>query len=243
MSFQCILLGIPSRWCPICYKTMSIWCTFKMWWGGGFCLPGNVICIGACLVVTCIACWIAKEIDIITWIIVLPAFSASVFQLALMSVCVSIYIQHVLSSTYLYSGVESHNCPYFNAEIDVTEKTTMLDIMLNVRMLAVYCIVIFFEREKTKCEWKKRRKKEMLQQSRDLFFLIIKSTISKTTAGLKIKQYSGHMEQVEPWMLLHLSSNTVLYLNASNQINQWWRRSFLRSSRQGVRYIYSMVVS
>lgn len=32
----------------------------------------------------------------------------------------------------------SHNCPYCNAKIDVTEEIKMLDIMLNVRIMCIY---------------------------------------------------------------------------------------------------------
>lgn len=39
---------------------------------------------------------------------------------------------------YLYKGMGSHNCPYCNAKIDVTEEIKMLDIMLNVRIMCIY---------------------------------------------------------------------------------------------------------
>lgn len=59
---------------------------------------------------------------------------------------------------YLYKGVESHNCPYCNAEIDVTEEIKMLDIMLNVRIMCIYNLYEKINKKKNNKRRKRRRR-------------------------------------------------------------------------------------
>lgn len=101
-----------------------------------------------------------------------------------------LYLYTSVVIKYLYNGVESHNCPYFNAEIDVTENMTMLDIMLRVRMLCCSGL-----REKERLETK-RGKKCILTIQGSLFFYVV--AISRTQAIYKtirrtFSEYGTHV--------------------------------------------------